>query len=348
MFAQKNNLMKNFLFTFVLMVMHGLSVAASFNCQNSSLSDIEKKVCENEILSSLDEQLALAYKAASRLLAQDDDLKISQRKWIADVRNTCDDEACLENAYRLRIAKLDEQREQLDVESRKASNTLQNTTAGPNQNSAQPIESAQEKEIPIQQKTSIGSVENDSGKQGAAKTAASPSDDYLGYVLMIWGGLVLLGIILGWNEKIVVFRNYNDLAIVFASGICIYSAFLVAFGFSENSASMAMLSISLVVLSIGLVCYLVIRTFVDNRSVFGTLLALVTKLTLSILFLFNLLSLLSPSGKTQAQRAKDRASALVWLIVITPIIHRLVREPVGIFCPKNVFNRYQRGRIGVN
>lgn len=340
----RNNLMKNFVFIFVLMVLHGLSAAASFNCENNDLSDLEKKVCENQILSSLDEQLALAYKKAIRLSWRQDELRMSQRKWVTDIRSACDDEACLESAYRLRIAKLDEG-EQLEVGSREVSTPMRDRT---DQDSAQPIESAQERTAPAQQKEPIDSVENSSGKQGAAKTAGGSNDDYLGYVLMIWGGIVVLGVILGWNEKIVVFRNYNDLAIVFASGICIYGAFLVAFGFASNSNSMATLSISLVVLSIGLVCYLIIRTFLDNRSILGTLLALVTKLTLSILFLFNLLSLLSPSGKTQAQRAKGRASALVWLIVITPVIHRLVREPAGIFCPKNVFNRFQRGRIGLS
>ncbi len=338
MLAQKNKLTKNFILTFVLMVLHGLSAAASFNCENNSLSDIEKKVCESQILSSLDEQLALAYKKANHLPGRQDDLRMSQRKWVADIRNACEEEACLKSAYRLRIAELDEGSEQLDVGSGGKATSMQDITT----------KTAQERAVPARQKLSVDSIENNSGKQGTSKTAGRSHEDYLGYVLMIWGGIVLLGVILGWNEKIVVFRNYNDLAIVFASGICIYCAFLVAFGFSGNSTSMVMLSISLVVLSIGLVCYLVIRTFLDNRSILGTLLALITKLTLSILFLVNLLSLLSPSGKTQAQRAKDRASALVWLIVIAPVIHRLVREPSGIFCPKNVFNRYQRGRIGIS
>ena len=188
---------------------------------------------------------------------------------------------------------------------------------------------------------------NESNPQQDLNNTKAASKDVLGYVLMIWGFIVLLGVILGWNERIVVYRNYNDLAIVFASGVSTYCAFLVGFSFASTSNSMAMLSVSLVVVSISLIIYLTVRTFLDNRSLLWTLVALVTKITLSILFLFNLLSLLSPSGKTQRERSRDRSSALFWLVVITPVVYRLVRQPVGVFCPKDVFNKYQRGRTGV-
>lgn len=201
-------------------------------------------------------------------------------------------------------------------------------------------------ELVEEKKQSASLLNESSAQKDATKTKASGTD-ILGYVLMVWGFIVLLGVILGWNEKIVVYRNYNDLAIVFASGVCTYCAFLVGFSFASTSSGMAVLSASLVLVSISLIIYLTVRTFLDNRSLIWTLIALVTKLTLSILFLFNLLSLLSPSGKTQRERSRDRSSALVWLVVITPVVCRLVRQPVGVFCPKDVFNRYQRGRASV-
>jgi len=179
-------------------------------------------------------------------------------------------------------------------------------------------------------------------------TTNNSAKNDLGYILLVWGIIVVLGIVLGWNEKIVIFRNYNDLAIVFGSGLLVYAAIFVIFLLGNNGASGVMvLSLIMVASSAGLMIYLIFRTFVDNRSILATVLALITKLSLSVLFLINLLTLLSPSGKTQVKRAKNKASALAWLMVITPIIYALVRDKEGIFSPGNIFNQYQRRKIGI-
>lgn len=213
------------------------------------------------------------------------------------------------------------------------------TTNGPeNVSSPENIEPTMAYSVPSK------NVFNDA-KQNTTNNSAKND---LGYILLVWGIIVVLGIVLGWNEKIVIFRNYNDLAIVFGSGLLVYAAIFVIFLLGNNGASGVMvLSLIMVASSAGLMIYLIFRTFVDNRSILATVLALITKLSLSVLFLINLLTLLSPSGKTQVKRAKNKASALAWLMVITPIIYALVRDKEGIFSPGNIFNQYQRRKIGI-
>lgn len=201
--------------------------------------------------------------------------------------------------------------------------------------------------IPHESNFQVDNTRSPALSNNAHQPDKSTHDDYWGYILIGWAAIVLLGAILGWNQKIVVFRNYNDLGMVFASGVSIYAAIIVAITFASESKSMQALSFFLIAIAVFLLIYLIARTFIDNKSFFLGALALVTKITLSGLFLFNLISLLSPSGKTQRQRSKDRSNALLWLIFLTPVIYHLVRDKEGIFCPRDIFNKYQRGRIGI-
>ena len=80
--------------------------AASFDCQRASLP-AEKKVCADDGLSKLDEQLAAAYKTALAQASDASDLKHLQRQW-AQLRNGCGDQtACLKSLYQERLAELE-------------------------------------------------------------------------------------------------------------------------------------------------------------------------------------------------------------------------------------------------
>jgi uncharacterized protein len=83
----------------------GLSSAASFDCTKAS-SPYEKAVCSNPNLSSLDEQLAGAYKDARAKSADPDSLKKEQIEWIKSTRQCASDVGCIEKAYKTRIASL--------------------------------------------------------------------------------------------------------------------------------------------------------------------------------------------------------------------------------------------------
>lgn len=86
--------------------------AASFDCA-SATQPVEKLICSDPLLSTLDEQLASSYATASAGLdsAGVSLLKSSQRAWLKGLRATCkadapDAAACLQTAYRDRIEEL--------------------------------------------------------------------------------------------------------------------------------------------------------------------------------------------------------------------------------------------------
>lgn len=79
--------------------------AASFNCWDYGLSEIEALVCSDEHLSRTDELLEEAYRETllgTSGRAARAELVVQQRAWLAGVRNNCADTHCLEEAYRNR------------------------------------------------------------------------------------------------------------------------------------------------------------------------------------------------------------------------------------------------------
>ncbi len=83
----------------------------SFDCAQKLASSVERRICADANLAALDRQLAEAYAAATAKATRADAqaLAAEQRGWIRG-RNDCwkhsDVQACIESAYRTRIAGL--------------------------------------------------------------------------------------------------------------------------------------------------------------------------------------------------------------------------------------------------
>jgi len=78
---------------------------ASFNCAKAS-SRSEKMICSNEEISKADESLARVYKLALASTQDKAALKQQQKDWLKDVRNKCQDSACLKRIYNDRLIAL--------------------------------------------------------------------------------------------------------------------------------------------------------------------------------------------------------------------------------------------------
>lgn len=168
--------------------------------------------------------------------------------------------------------------------------------------------------------------------------------------IALWLAVVLVGIIAGWKEKIVVFRNYDDLAMMFFMMVVPLGIAFTGFIVGDKSHPYAVPSLILaaIILS-GFLVWASIRTWHDQvpHSVGAFALALITKMSLGILFVNALLTVIAPGGKSQLARARARSSALVWLAVLTPVVMRLVRDHEGIWSPRNVLSPHQRRRAGM-
>ena len=78
--------------------------AVSFDCNKTS-SKAERMICSSKALSRLDQNLAVVYKKLLNNTTDDIKKKFlvsEQRNWIAYVRDACQDEACLSEAYKIR------------------------------------------------------------------------------------------------------------------------------------------------------------------------------------------------------------------------------------------------------
>lgn len=146
--------------------------------------------------------------------------------------------------------------------------------------------------------------------------------------------VTVIGCTLGLRERAVIFRNYDDLGLVFLAVVPLFIGFITLIPWILFPA---------VLVSAALIIWLTWRTWQDNGSVWKLLVTLPTKLVLSVLFIAYLWDLLSPSGKTQLDRAKQRGTAAAVLAVITPLIYRLVKDKTGVFVPRDVLRSTRRG-----
>jgi uncharacterized protein len=78
------------------------ALGASFDCGKASTS-VERMICADPGLASLDERMAATYRSASK---RDPGVKTSQREWLANTRDKCGTTACLSEAYTARLAAL--------------------------------------------------------------------------------------------------------------------------------------------------------------------------------------------------------------------------------------------------
>ena len=84
------------------------------------------------------------------------------------------------------------------------------------------------------------------------------------YTLIAWIVIVVLGVILGIKKKITIFRDYNDLGLVFLMGlvpiVLIYLFSLVG----ENQKHIG--TIFIIAIETALFIWIIIRTLQDNRN----------------------------------------------------------------------------------
>ncbi len=158
----------------------------------------------------------------------------------------------------------------------------------------------------------------------ALRNIAIPSD----YIFYILGGIMLLGIILGFFKKITVYRDFKDLGLVYLLLVIPFGIGLLTsqFGGSEKIKQAAMWAV--IGLDSFILILIFIQTYKDNSNIFATVLAFYVKVFLGILFTFYLFQFIFPDRATSEQRRKSRAFSGMILLLLTPIVFGLVRNRV--------------------
>jgi tetratricopeptide (TPR) repeat protein len=168
-----------------------------------------------------------------------------------------------------------------------------------------------------------------------------------GYIALVV--LIILGIFLGAgeNRKIVVFKNYDDLGLTFlVPASFVLLSILIPIGSEYLGIKIENLQLIIASIVSGLILIKVVMvTYHANQSMLKTFVALLVKFPLAIIWIIALIGVISPSGKNEDERRKNRQSSLIILTLLTPIVGLLVVDKTGIFSPKTMLNGK---RVGTN
>lgn len=150
--------------------------------------------------------------------------------------------------------------------------------------------------------------------------AQEASTDISGFemLIVVWMTVVALGIWLGMRDRLVVFRNLADHGWVLAAAGMLGAAIVLS-----NSRWPAMFCL---LAAAAALVVLAVRTAVDNPTPWGWVIALVTKLTLSVLLFAAVKDALHPAGNIADERARNREKGILWLIALVPLVWRLTRD----------------------
>lgn len=320
--------------------------ATSIDCATTSNS-IEQTICDSDEVSDLDNQLQEAYSLALGRSQSVKMIKAQQDTWVSNIRNQCNDENCLIITYSQRIKEL---RDQIRIHNETptvASGHATVTQAAIHASNANTATISRSMLAPDQQMDSrdpakVTTLLSELARNQNSETPPKTDSKVGTVILFTWLGITVAGVITGWSASVTVFRNYDDLVLVFFGGLAFLAANFLMADSGQNTLPWLIIA---ALTAMGLFAVILVRTWVDNPSIIKFPVALVTKLSLSVLFLVHLLELLNPSGKTQVERAKNRASALIVLLILSPVINRLVRDKEGIWVPQSVLNKYQRDKL---
>jgi uncharacterized protein len=88
----------------VLSLFVSSAYAVSYNCQKAK-TFVEKSICQDQELSTLDDELSSAYQQAEDSSKNPKDLKKQQLKWLKE-RDACQTVGCVKKSYQKRIIDL--------------------------------------------------------------------------------------------------------------------------------------------------------------------------------------------------------------------------------------------------
>lgn len=99
--------MKAILMAVVMVAAMSGGAQAAIDCSRAR-SNAEKMLCSNTRLSEADDRMARVFRQAIHHGADPATLMESQRKWLSEVRDSCNDVECMLKAYADRIADLEQ------------------------------------------------------------------------------------------------------------------------------------------------------------------------------------------------------------------------------------------------
>jgi len=160
------------------------------------------------------------------------------------------------------------------------------------------------------------------------------------FLLLTYLTIIVCGIYFGIGEsrKVVVFNDFNDLGLTFLIPV---SLFLLYMATALIDVSHVIWKIVSAVVVIVLSVKLAYNTYMhNNKNILKAIVAFLTKIPLAFVWIINVMTYVSPGGKTEIERANKRDSAGLVLLLLTPIVVLLVANKNGsLLNPVNWFEK---------
>jgi hypothetical protein len=140
-------------------------------------------------------------------------------------------------------------------------------------------------------------------------------------------GLIVITIFLGIgkNRKIVLYKDIADFGLTL---VVMILSIIASFTVTSFVADKNVLFVIYTIIGLTMMVFIFQKTYhINNQSFLFTLMATFTKIPLSLLWLLNFFSILSPSGKTASDKRVSRTNATLTLAVISSILAALMLNP---------------------
>ena len=142
--------------------------------------------------------------------------------------------------------------------------------------------------------------------------------NWLVIILMTFLLIISFGVIMGYTKKIVVYRNFGDLRNVFLIVLLPMTVYFTLMKLGVNNFEN--FQTPYLIFLIAILIYIFISTLKDNRNIFKTLLAFVTKIPLGVLLVVAMIEFISPSER------KKRGLAFATMLLLTPVVIGLIND----------------------
>ena len=142
-------------------------------------------------------------------------------------------------------------------------------------------------------------------------------------ICLIIGIFFITGLILGVTKKIVVFNDYQDVALSFG-GVVVTFLLFASVPKEKNDLEGFYILIGLVE---SVLLFFIFRfTLKSNDNIFKTLYAFLIKIPLSLIFLIMLMGLGSTSGETEEEKSANRKKGLIEFGIFAALIFGLIKN----------------------
>ncbi len=135
---------------------------------------------------------------------------------------------------------------------------------------------------------------------------------------------LVIGILLGIQKKITVYRDYSDLAKTFSLFLVPVLAMVLFFDPEGKNAYSTLLFITIGIYFVSMFAWTIKSTYIDNnKNIYHTLLSLYVKLPLSFIFINYLISFFSkekPGQRTIQEILRDKLTAAAILLFVLKLV----------------------------